>query len=108
MGLIRLRICATMDREGVDVAVLFPTLGLYIIWDDGIEPRISAAICRAYNNWLAEYCSYNPARLKGIRSSQWKSCSGLKTSWDSPAFSGARTGSRDERSVILRALVSQN
>ena len=55
-----------MDREGVDVAVLFPTLGLYIIWDDGIEPRISAAICRAYNNWLAEYCSHNRARLKGV------------------------------------------
>ena len=55
-----------MDREGVDVAVLFPTLGLYIIWDDEIEPEISAAICRAYNNWLAEYCSHNRARLKGV------------------------------------------
>jgi predicted TIM-barrel fold metal-dependent hydrolase len=55
-----------MDREGVDVAVLFPTLGLYIIWDDGIEPGISAAICRAYNNWLAEYCSHNRPRLNGV------------------------------------------
>jgi predicted TIM-barrel fold metal-dependent hydrolase len=55
-----------MDREGVDVAVLFPTLGLYIIWDDEIEPGISAAICRAYNNWLAEYCSHNRVRLKGV------------------------------------------
>ncbi len=55
-----------MDREGVDVAVLFPTLGLYIIWDDEIEPRISAAICRAYNNWLAEYCSHDRGRLKGV------------------------------------------
>jgi hypothetical protein len=55
-----------MDREGVDVAVLFPTLGLYIIWDDEIEPGISAAICRAYNNWLAEYCSHDRARLKGV------------------------------------------
>jgi predicted TIM-barrel fold metal-dependent hydrolase len=55
-----------MDREGVDVAVLFPTLGLYIIWDDDIEPRISAAICRAYNDWLADYCSHDRARLKGV------------------------------------------
>ena len=55
-----------MDREGVDVAVLFPTLGLYIIWDDGIEPGISAAICPAYNNWLAEYCSHNRPRLNGV------------------------------------------
>jgi hypothetical protein len=48
-----------MDREGVDVAVLFPTLGLYIIWDDQIEPVISAAICRAYNNWLG-VCAAEP------------------------------------------------
>jgi len=43
-----------MDREGVDVGVHFPTLGLYIMWADHIEPALSAAICRAYNNWLAE------------------------------------------------------
>ena len=28
--------------------------------------QLSAAICRAYNNWLAEYCSADPARLKGV------------------------------------------
>jgi predicted TIM-barrel fold metal-dependent hydrolase len=55
-----------MDREGVDVAVLFPTLGLYIMWADFIEPRLSAAICRAYNNWLADYCAADPERLKGV------------------------------------------
>ncbi len=55
-----------MDREGVDVAVLFPTLGLYIMWADFIEPRLSAAICRAYNNWLAEYCSADRERLYGV------------------------------------------
>jgi predicted TIM-barrel fold metal-dependent hydrolase len=55
-----------MDREGVDVAVLFPTLGLYIMWADFIEPKLSAAICRAYNNWLSDYCAYDPARLKGV------------------------------------------
>lgn len=55
-----------MDLEGVDVAVLFPTMGLYIMWSDAIEPDLSAAICRAYNNWLAEYCSYRPDRLSGV------------------------------------------
>jgi len=57
---------ADMDREGVDVGVHFPTIGLYIIWRDGIDPQLAAAICRAYNNWLAEYCSHDPARLKGV------------------------------------------
>src|SRR5215210_2959878 len=57
---------ADMDREGVDVGVHFPTIGLYIMWRDGIEPALSAAICRAYNDWLAEYCSADPTRLKGV------------------------------------------
>lgn len=55
-----------MDREGVDVGVLFPTLGLYMTWSDDIDPALQAAMCRAYNNWLAEYCSYHPERLKGV------------------------------------------
>jgi predicted TIM-barrel fold metal-dependent hydrolase len=55
-----------MDREGIDVSVLFPTLGLYIMWRDDIDPELSAAICRAYNTWLAEYCSYDKKRLYGV------------------------------------------
>ena len=42
-----------MDREGIDVSVLFPTLGLYIMWRDNMDPELSAAICRAYNTWLS-------------------------------------------------------
>jgi len=34
-----------MDREGVDVSVLFPTLGLYIMWRNNLDPELSAAIC---------------------------------------------------------------
>ncbi len=55
-----------MDREGVDLSVLFPTLGLYIMWRDNLDPELSAAICRAYNTWLAEYCSTNGSRLHGV------------------------------------------
>ena len=55
-----------MDREGVDVSVLFPTLGLYIMWRNNLDPELSAAICRAYNTWLADYCSYDPKRLHGV------------------------------------------
>ena len=55
-----------MDREGVDVSVLFPTLGLYIMWRDNLDPELSAAICRAYNTWLADYCSYDKRRLYGV------------------------------------------
>ena len=55
-----------MDREGVDISVLFPTLGLYIMWRDNLDPELSAAICRAYNTWLSDYCSYDPKRLHGV------------------------------------------
>lgn len=53
-----------MEREGVDVSVLFPTLGLYIMWRSNLEPELSAAICRAYNTWLADYCSYESPRCR--------------------------------------------
>jgi uncharacterized protein len=43
---------AAMDREGVDLAALFPTIGLYVMSFDGLDPAFAAAVCRAYNNWL--------------------------------------------------------
>jgi hypothetical protein len=54
---------ADMDTEGIDVAVLYGaiSLGLYALRD----PELSIACCRAYNDWLAVYCSVDPARLKG-------------------------------------------
>ena len=55
-----------MDREGVDVAVLFPTYGLHMIWLNDIDVDLGAAICRAYNTWIAEYCSNHADRLKGV------------------------------------------
>lgn len=53
-----------MDEEGIDTAVLFGTFGL-ALWI-AEEPAFNAALCRAYNNWLASYCSTNAARLKAV------------------------------------------
>ena len=33
-----------MDKEGVDVAVLLPTLGLYAIWADHVDGALASAI----------------------------------------------------------------
>ena len=56
-----------MDIEGVDVAILYRTIGGMIAQAmDVLEPEFSAALCRAYNDWLADYCSYRPQRLKGV------------------------------------------
>jgi predicted TIM-barrel fold metal-dependent hydrolase len=52
-----------MDAEGIDVAVLYPTIGLGF-W--GItDARAAVAVARAYNDWLAGYCSAAPERLHG-------------------------------------------
>jgi predicted TIM-barrel fold metal-dependent hydrolase len=52
-----------MDREGIDKAVLYPTIGLGF-W--GIsDPEAAVAVARAYNDWLAGYCSASPDRLYG-------------------------------------------
>ena len=53
-----------MEMEGIDIAVLFPTTGLYYVARDNMDPELSLAICRAYNNWLHEFCQYSPDELK--------------------------------------------
>jgi predicted TIM-barrel fold metal-dependent hydrolase len=54
---------ADMDAEGIDQAVLFPSIGLYFWALD--DPRAAVPIARAYNDWLASYCAVDPSRLFG-------------------------------------------
>jgi uncharacterized protein len=52
-----------MDTEGIDAAVLYPTIGLGF-W--GLRNAAAAvAVARAYNDWLAGYCAKAPGRLFG-------------------------------------------
>jgi predicted TIM-barrel fold metal-dependent hydrolase len=51
-----------MDREGLDVAVLFRTSPLHC--DETLEPEYANDLCRAWNDWIAEFCKANPQRLK--------------------------------------------
>ncbi|MFQ5684355.1 MAG: amidohydrolase family protein [Candidatus Binatia bacterium] len=54
---------AAMDRQEIDTAVLYPTAGL------GIgrirETGFAVALCRAYNDFIADYCKASP-RLKAV------------------------------------------
>ena len=53
-----------MDLDGIDAAFLYPSVGLF---SGAIkEPKLAAAVCRAYNRWLAEYCQPYPDRLFGV------------------------------------------
>jgi len=55
---------ADMDTEGIDVAVLYPSIGLFV--SEVEDGALSAALCRAYNDWLADYCRAAPRRLVGV------------------------------------------
>ena len=52
-----------MDKEGIDVSVLFPTGGFRVTQIPEVD--YAAAFCRGYNNWIASACSESPC-LKGI------------------------------------------
>ncbi|MCH7552870.1 MAG: amidohydrolase [Chloroflexi bacterium] len=62
-----------MDAEGIDITVLFPTRGLFVLGLDsaatvgkkGLEPEFAAAIAHAYNDWMYDFCSYDRSRLYG-------------------------------------------
>src|SRR5262245_38317178 len=53
-----------MRLDGVAGEVLYPSQGLFYFKVP--DPGLTSAIFRAYNDWLAEFCSADPARLKGI------------------------------------------
>ena len=53
-----------MDLDGIDAGVLYPTQGLFLY--SVPDSELLTALCRAYNNWLAEFCQPFPRRLHGI------------------------------------------
>jgi predicted TIM-barrel fold metal-dependent hydrolase len=52
------------ETDGVWGSVLYPSLGcvFFSVKDSGLL----SAICRAYNDWVAEFCQAAPGRLKGV------------------------------------------
>src|SRR6266508_3053772 len=58
---------ADMDRDGIDVAVLYPSTALFFGPDDPIDAFHDVEFVldcqRAYNDWVAEYCAAHPRRL---------------------------------------------
>jgi predicted TIM-barrel fold metal-dependent hydrolase len=55
-----------MDREGLDVAALYPSIGLGVMMRQEIHSKLAAAVARAYNNWLYDFCQADTKRLKGV------------------------------------------
>src|SRR6266850_1628338 len=55
---------ADMAQEGIDLAFLYPTSALRI--GEIREADYQAALCRAYNDFMADWCKAAPDRLKGV------------------------------------------
>jgi predicted TIM-barrel fold metal-dependent hydrolase len=55
-----------MDHEGIDIMVLYPTRGLGATAIEHMDGRLSSALCRAYNRWLADFCATAPERFVGV------------------------------------------
>lgn len=54
-----------MDIEGINIAVLYPTRGLRALVVEDMDAEFAAAIARAYNDWLYDFCKKEPKRLIG-------------------------------------------
>ncbi len=55
---------ADMELEGIDLAVLYPTSALRI--GEIREADYQTALCRAYNDFIGDWCKARPDRLKGV------------------------------------------
>jgi predicted TIM-barrel fold metal-dependent hydrolase len=53
-----------MGTEDIDLQVLYPTL--FLAYNLTTDPGFAAALCSAYNRWMAEATSPEPERLKWV------------------------------------------
>ena len=54
----------TMDAEGIDVSVVFPTL--FLTYPVGENPAFRRALCGSYNAWMARQCQASGGRLRWV------------------------------------------
>ena len=53
-----------MDREGIDVSVVYRTFAHMVVSIDDLEPAYATACCAAFNDWLTDYCAADSGRLR--------------------------------------------
>jgi predicted TIM-barrel fold metal-dependent hydrolase len=55
---------ADLDAHGVDVQLMHPTDMGFLMGRNYKDLGLLVAVCRAYNDWSADYCSVAPERLR--------------------------------------------
>ena len=57
---------ARMDQEGLEKAIIYPSLGLIWETEDVGDIELQAAYARAYNRWVVDFCADSAGRLVPI------------------------------------------
>jgi predicted TIM-barrel fold metal-dependent hydrolase len=52
--------------DSVDAEILYPSTALWDAIKQHDDPALRLALVKAYNDWLAEFCSHAPERLLGL------------------------------------------
>jgi predicted TIM-barrel fold metal-dependent hydrolase len=52
--------------DSVDAEILYPSTGLWDAIKQLEDAELKLALVKAYNDWIAEFCSYEPERLFGL------------------------------------------
>ncbi len=55
---------ALHEAEGIDVAVIYPTL--FLIRPLSRDPKFEAALCASYNNWMTDVCAGSDGKLEWV------------------------------------------
>ncbi|MFK8184538.1 MAG: amidohydrolase family protein [Phormidesmis sp.] len=55
-----------MLYTGIDISIIYPSFGLWLLAIDTMPTQLTQAFVVAYNNWLKDFCYYDPDRLKGV------------------------------------------
>jgi predicted TIM-barrel fold metal-dependent hydrolase len=55
-----------MDDQGIDRMALYPSRGLMQVAAWGLDPKLTAAIVRAYNDWAAKFVARADGRLLAV------------------------------------------
>ena len=60
-----------MDAQGIDVAVLYPSIGLFVPYLPELDAAPSADACRSYNEWVATTARTDGRPLFAAGSFRW-------------------------------------
>jgi predicted TIM-barrel fold metal-dependent hydrolase len=98
-----------MDQERIDVALLYPTIG--ISWEGLVrDPHIATAYARAYNRWIVDFCAHDrrrlvpiahiclldpPGAVEEVKRARAAGCAGVYLSPDPPARGGRQFDDRE-------------